>query len=118
MDLRKALKEISEKNANLTSAEYHQMRSFFSRLLILHADGEIILESAVDDLIHIAEALDADDTATLRNTIFAPEDIIHRSEKHPSRNQQLNANWPSKTGNPSGGKRTNAIPGVEKKASV
>lgn len=117
MDLRKALEEISEKRAKVTSAEYHQMRAFFSRLLKLHAGGEISLESAVDDLVSIAEALEVGDTATLRNTIFAPEDIISRSENHPSGRLQHEENWPSKTGNPSGGRRTNAVPDRKQKAA-
>ena len=114
MELRKALEENSGKRAKVTSAEYHQMRSFFSRLLKLHADGEISLESAVDDLVYIAEALETGDTATLRNTISSPEDTIHRSENYPSGRPQLEANWPSKTGNPSGGRRTNAAPATLK----
>lgn len=86
------------------------MRAFFYRLLKLHAGGEISLQSAVDDLVYIAEALEVGDTATLRSTIFAPEEIISRSENHPSGSPQHEDNWPSKTGNPSGGRRTNAVP--------
>lgn len=116
MDLRKTLEEMTGKRAKVTSAEYHQMRAFFSRLLKLHAGGEISLESAVDDLVYIAEALEAGDTATLRNIIFAPEDIIYRSENNPSGHLQYEANWPSKTGNPSGRGRTNAVPAGKHKA--
>ncbi|AGN88243.1 hypothetical protein [Enterobacter sp. R4-368] len=109
MDLRKAAsKAFGKKGAKLSTGEYKELADYISTILELHASGKIIKESAISDLLDIATAIDVGETAVVRNTIRTPEEIIQRSDNHPGNRSRRMENWPSTTGNPSGGKRTNA----------
>lgn len=75
----------------LKEKDHHGLFAYFTGVIQKHKAGEISLEDAVESIVDIAQTIDNGDIASVRNTI----------------NQD---NWPSKTGNPSGGARTNAKP--------
>lgn len=109
MDINKeVLRAIGERKSRFSDDEYTELAAFFRAILELYVSEKITMDSAVDDLMYIATAIDAGDRATLLNTIRTPEQIVMRSDNHPKKRLKSQENWPSKTGNPSGGKRTNA----------
>ncbi|ENO8633128.1 TPA: hypothetical protein SK284_004349 [Yersinia enterocolitica] len=90
MDIDKALQDCAGlRLPALKEKDHHALIDYFTGVIQKQKTGEISVEAAVESMMFISQAIDNGDIATVRNTI----------------NQD---NWPSKTGNPSGGARTNA----------
>ena len=90
MDLMKTLQEFAgTPSPALTEKDHVRLTTFLTNLLQQFAAGKIKEEVAVESLMFIIQSVDNSDLASVRNWLNLD-------------------NWPSTTGNPSGGGRSNA----------
>lgn len=90
MDLNKTLQAFAgTRSPALTEKDHERLTTFLTNLLQQFAAGKIKEEVAVESLMFIIQSVDNSDLASVRNWLNLD-------------------NWPSTTGNPSGGGRSNA----------
>lgn len=79
--------------------DYDPVAAYVTRLLEMQASGEATINETMNDIMILIMTVDKGDVDALREIINTAVDagLI-----------PLVPNWPSKTGNPSGGNRTNA----------
>ncbi|EPO2769605.1 hypothetical protein ACT7V1_001226 [Salmonella enterica subsp. enterica] len=97
MDLQKFADEhAANTKITLSVADYSDMQSYFNKLLGLVASQQLPQETAVTELLKMITEVNQGDIQVFRQRIMYPEQTLN------------GGNWPSKTGNPSGGNRGNA----------
>lgn len=90
MDLRgEVLKAQERRKTKFSLNDYDSVAEYVTQLLEKHASGEATTNATMNNIMSMFLAVDNGDAVALRDMISPP-------------------NWPSKTGNPSGGNRTNA----------
>ncbi|MBA8330526.1 hypothetical protein HVY71_25725 (plasmid) [Citrobacter freundii] len=90
MDLAGEMRRLQEQRKTMFSLNhYDSVAAYVTQLLEKHASGEATTNATMNDIMIMFLAVDNGDAVALQNMISPP-------------------NWPSKTGNPSGGNRTNA----------
>lgn len=93
MDLAKELKDAENLySLKLTSIDEAEMLAYISTVLELHAKGELLHESAIDRVMTLCVLINTGNRQELSRTLHAFNN---------------GGNWPSTTGNPSGGGRGN-----------
>ena len=90
MDLEKTLQAFAgTRSPALTEKDHERLSTFLTTLLKQYSAGKIKEETTVESLMFIITSVDNSDLASVRNWLNMD-------------------NWPSTTGNPSGGGRSNA----------
>jgi len=93
MDLAKTLKEAETGySLKLTSTDEAEMLAYISTVIELHAKGELLHESAIDRIMTLCVLIKTGNQQELSRML---------------RGFNNGGNWPSTTGNPSGGGRGN-----------
>ena len=97
MDIAEAMREAStEYSLQLTTDDMAEMQTYLSTVLTRHAEGALLHEAAVGELMMLCMLINTGDKQGLNRRI---REFIQ---------QENGGNWPSTTGNPSGSGRGNA----------
>jgi len=104
MDIGKELAKVGERAPMLSERHYLDISAYLSTLLQHYKNGDIALDGAVDIITDLFISFDAGNISEIGNTVKFPEKIPTSKKAVP----EHGGNWPSKTGNPSGGNRSNA----------
>lgn len=100
MDLRgEMMKAQEQRKTKLSFNDDKQISEYVTWLLENHAGNQITTNKAMNDIMLLIFAFDNGDVVAIKRILDAAIDSGFVAQA---------PNWPSKTGNPSGGNRTNA----------